>query len=236
MANYSIPGVYNFRDLSGIEIDGGVIKPKTFYRSDAFFELDENGVKTLQELNITRVVDLRATFEREQRGNRVKPIEEIHHPIFEQEFIPDWSKQVPKELYPQIISERSHRLASAIELVADADGAAVVHCTAGKDRTGLVVALALSAVGAKDDDVADNYAESQQNLSGGWLDRNLKFFDKIGVHISEHNKRVMVETPKWLMMDAMSFIRDRWGSSRNYLVDAGLPERKIDKLAEKLLA
>lgn len=231
----SISGLYNFRDLSGIDIDGGTVQPNTFFRSDAFYLIDEAGVKTMQDLNITRVVDLRATFETTERINKVSPIEEIHHPIFEREFIPDWSKQVPKLLYPQIITERAHRIASAIELIADADGAAVVHCTAGKDRTGLVVGVALSAVGAKDDDVADNYALSQENLSGEWLEKSLKVFERLGISISDHNKKVMVETPKWLMMDAMSFIRDKWGSSRNYLVDAGLSESKLDRLSEKLL-
>ena len=57
----------------------------------------------------------------------------------------------------------------------------LVHCTAGKDRTGVAIALLLDAVGAERDAVVADYAASEANLSGAWADRMFAMIDAMGI-------------------------------------------------------
>jgi hypothetical protein len=69
-------------------------------------------------------------------------------------------------LYSSIVDVAGPLFVRTIELLADAPAPALVHCTAGKDRTGLVVALLLTAIGVDRDAVVEDYAATQANMDG----------------------------------------------------------------------
>ncbi|WP_182142767.1 tyrosine-protein phosphatase [Schaalia sp. JY-X169] len=75
------------------------------------------------------------------------------------------------DLYQSMIASSPTELAQSIAAIATAtqSGAALVHCTAGKDRTGVVIALTQALLGVSDDDIVANYVQTQANLQGAWL-------------------------------------------------------------------
>ncbi|MFP3381581.1 tyrosine-protein phosphatase, partial [Bacillus sp. SIMBA_069] len=77
------------------------------------------------------------------------------------------------------------QLATAVRLIADSgEDPVLVHCTAGKDRTGLVVALALLAAGVDREDVVADYAQTADNLAGPWADAMLERMRAAGATVS----------------------------------------------------
>ncbi len=96
----------------------------------------------------------------------------VERPIFSGS-IASMTTGVPgvEQLYLTMLERFPVQLAAAVGDVANSveGGAVLVHCTAGKDRTGMVIALIQSLLGARDDDVIATYARTQANLSGEWL-------------------------------------------------------------------
>ena len=79
-------------------------------------------------------------------------------------------EQYPEGRNPQVVSylryleRRPDSIVAALRAIAEPDGATVVHCAAGKDRTGMVIALALSVAGVPPEVIAADYAESQSQM------------------------------------------------------------------------
>ncbi len=67
-------------------------------------------------------------------------------------------------VYLGYLGDRADSVIRALRMIAQPDGATIVHCAAGKDRTGVVVAFALAAVGVSVDDIADDYARTTERI------------------------------------------------------------------------
>src|SRR5438034_394341 len=77
-----------------------------------------------------------------------------------------------------------------------ADAPVVVHCTAGKDRTGIVVALALLAVGVDRETVVSDYALTEANLQGPWLEGMLELVRGYGVEVTPDLRIILGGSPR----------------------------------------
>jgi len=174
--------------------DGGTIASGRLLRSDNLQSLTDRDVERLLELRLTDVVDLRSDFEAESEGpgplTRVPQVHIHQHSLFREwregvgEDKPDTRPEVlPGAALPWIdlspsvqvdhpiashylsyLSDRPDSVVGALRDIARADGATLVHCAAGKDRTGTVVALALMLVGAERDAVVADYAASSERM------------------------------------------------------------------------
>jgi len=148
MAGIDIAGSYNARWSGGRE--GGLA------RSAALDEVGPAGADQLAALGIQLVIDLREPGERgtPRHGRTVAAV-----PLYR---LPDGPPQTGdlESVYDFLLRERGAALTEAVAAIADAPGPALVHCTAGKDRTGLVVALALAAAGHSDAEIVADYARS----------------------------------------------------------------------------
>jgi len=132
-----------------------------------------------------------------------------------------------------MLQDAQQRIGAAVAAVADApaDHGVVIHCFAGKDRTGLVAALLLSLAGVPDEDIAADYAESDPGvdaLNQSWFaaardDRQLLLRRRIS--ISPH--ATMLEVLRWLHEEA--------GGPEAYLTEAGLSEAQLDALRARLV-
>ena len=117
--------------------------------------LAEDGGLTQGQLVARTVIDLRSTEElaRDGRYARAHEVEFHHVPVFEEDALPfvaatrDTPAPPPGEDYVAIATCGREAIANTIEVLAAADYAAVFHCAAGKDRTGIVAALLLSILG-----------------------------------------------------------------------------------------
>ncbi len=170
-----LDGAFNFRDLGGLATnDGGTTRPGLLFRSDALHHLAPAAVDRLVDLGIRTVIDLRSAVELERSGRG--PLEStdigwLHAPLTHGDAAA--GNVVPPALaegdmgrhYVESLPARSEMLAQVITHLADRDNLpAVFHCTAGKDRTGMVAALVLSLVGVPDEVIVHDYTLTDDRM------------------------------------------------------------------------
>ena len=136
---------------------------------DGLTRLNENDCAALTELGLATVIDLRTVSEVDDRGRfPVETVEvDYHHlPLTESipgtEEVPDWGEaEYVTARYVHLLNEGRNSIARAIRLLAS-DGSlpAVFHCSAGKDRTGVLAAVVLGGLGVPDEVIVDDYALS----------------------------------------------------------------------------
>lgn len=226
----------NLREVGGYPtLNGGVLRWHALYRSDAPVQLGDSGLAVVAGLGLRTIVDLRTPGEAEGARSdlAVLPAQTMEISVLG----PDL-ESLPLELgaiYRYMVDDRGAAIAAAIRpLCADGALPALVHCTAGKDRTGVVVALILAVVGVADDLIAADYS-----LSAGYLDQDQT--PVIGqlsraAGISEEVTASLLVSPAMLIDDALARVRAGWGSAEQYLLDHGLRPAELAALRTALVA
>ena len=252
-----VEGTYNLRELGGFRADGGRTRFGTLFRSDALAALGDRGREQLAELGVARVIDLRDDAERRFAPDALPASAAlVAHPIF-----PSAHAHVARRLdiyglTEVIYLEHADTLAAALGLLAGAaarpagstpdrdpgagspaafTGATLFHCTAGKDRTGAVAALALLAVGVDRDDVLDDYAASEANLRGAWLEEHTAIVRARGIEITPEIAGLLGTTPADALERALVAVEREHGSVRDYLRAAGFTDAGIERLHAALV-
>ena len=183
-----LEGAVNVRDLGGLPTtDGGTTVAGRVLRSENLQDLTPADVERLVgDIGLTTVVDLRSTNEVAIEGpaplDALASVRHAHHPVL-REFldVSDTVKaalvteaaQADRERYPDdpmcghylgYLENRPEEVVGALRSIATAPGAAIVHCAAGKDRTGVVVALTLTAAGVEPEAIVADYAASDERI------------------------------------------------------------------------
>ncbi|GMA31307.1 tyrosine-protein phosphatase [Litorihabitans aurantiacus] len=178
-----IEGTWNARDAATLT----GLRPGVLLRTAALVGLTETGRDRLVELGVTDVVDLRSDLEAEnQGGDAVPPGVTVHRlpitpggalagqiagrgsdPAAMARFVelvqrPGFAHDLMAEVYREIVTapDAVAQLGRALTVLARAEGGVVVHCSAGKDRTGVLVALAALLAGADTAAVEADFAYS----------------------------------------------------------------------------
>jgi protein-tyrosine phosphatase len=231
-----LPGTTNLRDLGGYpSTDGGTVRWRTLLRSDALHRLDDSGRAALAGLGLRTVIDLRTNEEVMATPSALDGtgVRTYHVPLFDASAI----GRLPPELaaiYRYMIDDCGAAVAEAVGRLCAANALpGLIHCTAGKDRTGLVAAIVLSVVGVPDDIIAADYA-----MSGTHLDP--------GAATAISRIRAVSGVGRWLDLgalgaqpqvihEALAHIRARAGSVTGYLLQNGLTSRDIETLRRTLV-
>jgi protein-tyrosine phosphatase len=235
MTNSTIPGTYNFRDLGGLPATGGTTRPGRLLRSDALTGLADDGFEALLELGVRTAVDLREPKERRHDPPTLADGTVIHHqPIFANAFELNDHAGLP-EIYAGMLEHCGDRIAGVIRLLAEPDALpAVIFCSAGKDRTGLVAALTLSALGVPDELVAEEYARTEQVMHGAFRDVLIERSVKAGYNTQA--LAVKLGSPASLMRETLADLRERHNGAAGYLLDHGLEPQALDRLRHALVS
>ncbi|MBB1056555.1 tyrosine-protein phosphatase [Dietzia sp. B19] len=234
-----IEGTYNFRSTAGYEATAGVIRPHSLLRSDALHRLSANGISQFAAQGIVRVIDLRDATELQSSPSVLTAVEVVHHPIFAGAAMPSGAT-VPslEEIYRLIATERVTALVGAVRLIAEApEGGVLVHCTAGKDRTGMVVATALTAVGVPREQVLADYAASAENLAGEWANSMLTAYaGRIAGPVDEAVRELVSASPAEALDSALEVIDAQYGGVEPMLLNNGLDAVGLERLRSRLVA
>lgn len=237
-------GCHNVRDLGGLETaSGGRTRHARVVRADNVRRLTPAGWEAALDHGVARIVDLR--FEGETPGEPdvhpdvdvvVLPLRAGNDPerarAFEERLVAAAdTAPVFAAGYIEMLEELRPRVGAAVGAIADApaDRCVVVHCFAGKDRTGLVAALALSLVGVPDELVADDYEASDpgvQTLSAPWFAAAADA-DELALR-----RRICV-SPRETMLEVLAWLREA-GGAEAYLASTGVTERQIAALRARL--
>ncbi len=168
----ALEGAVNFRDLGGYRAaDGRSIRWRSLFRADDLSRLSGSDRAAVRTLGIATVIDLRSRAEVEAERF---PVEEIpvgfHHlpligtlPSFEEyRSGPGWFAGH----YLEIARRSGTQIAQAVAILGQPEAyPVVVHCAAGKDRTGVLVAVLLSLLGISDETIAEDYALSARAMN-----------------------------------------------------------------------
>lgn len=176
-----LDGAVNVRDLGGLPTAGGArTRAGVLLRSDNLQGLSDKDVRRLvDDQGVRTVLDLRTPGEIVAEGPGPLVAEGLRHVACN--LIPGWdprtydaARVVPHEKreegdlshhYIQYLDEAADQVVRALRVIADSDsGPVVVHCAAGKDRTGVVVALALVVAGVGREDVVADYALTGERI------------------------------------------------------------------------
>jgi protein-tyrosine phosphatase len=239
-----VDGLLNVRDLGGLTTPGGRrVRPGRIVRSDNLRGLTDDGAVTLvRDLAPQLVVDLRTEAEcaREGRGlANVAHVRYVNLPLQPKAALSP--EQVAAGLatnlfddYVLQIRDNSAPLLAALELLSEDETLpAVVHCTAGKDRTGVLVALLLDLLGVAREQIVADYAATTDNMPG-ILDRirSSSFFQGNGLAAAP--AWIFESTPE-TMRDFLSWLDEEHGGTERWATANGLSPAAVERLRANLL-
>src|SRR5207244_11194804 len=111
---------------------------------------------------------------------------------------------------------------------------ALIHCHAGKDRTGVLVALILAAIGVQHATIAADYALSATCLGADYLDETREWFTSKGWSWEEY--RHLAGAPAELMLSVLGQIDSHYGGVTPYLASIGVSHSLLERLRRRLTA
>jgi protein-tyrosine phosphatase len=232
-------GCVNVRDLGGLPLeDGGETAYRVVVRADDVAGLAPAGWRALADYGVARVVDLRWRDELAADPPRGLDVETVHVGLFgDDRSEPFGAKYDPyvdatdepadwyRWSYREALQDFRPRFAAALSAVATAPGTVVVHCSGGKDRTGLVSALALRLAGVPADAVVDDWALSEAS----WAESTPGWVAEAPDDIERARRRIYSVAPPAAMSDVVADL-----DARAYLEDAGVPGAQLDALRARL--
>lgn len=228
-------GVFNLRDVGGYPATGGrTTRWRALLRSDALHRLDPAGSAVLAGLGLRTVLDLRTEAEAEIAPSALDGLADRRTHI---SLLAGDLAALPLELdaiYRYMIDQCGDRIGEAVKVLADGGALpALVHCSAGKDRTGIVVALILAVLGVPDEVIAADY-----ELSAAYLDTestaaiaHLQASTGLGAELTQP----LLSSPSPLILDVLAWARAAGGSVDGYLIDRGLTKADLERLRAALL-
>ena len=235
----ALDGAVNFRDLGGYAtVDGRRTRWRVLFRADGLSELSQTDFSVMRDLGIRTVVDLRSGHEVEQSRFDVDahPVDFHHFPFIDQ--LPDveqWDRR-PGLLgaqYKEMLDDAAPQIIGALEVLTAPDSRpAVFHCTAGKDRTGLLSALVLSLLGVPEETVVADYALSGEAMERLRAKLIVKYPDSKDT-ITDIDEVFSANPAN--MVDLFAYLRERYGSVTEYAVTVGVPDAVVARLREELL-
>lgn len=234
-----LEGAANFRDLGGLPATTGkVVRLGRIFRSDALHRLTGTDVDLLGTFGIATLIDLRSNEELVRSGPSpliASGVRHHHVPVFDVDALP--TDRLPTttlvDMYVSLLRNCSASFREIFRLLADAPSyPAVIHCAAGKDRTGITSALILGSLGVADDVIVADYAITDGNMTRMIEIGRDAQVDISDLDIPEHLMRAMPETMETFLLA----IRTEWGSISGYLGSIGVADHEIATLATYLLA
>ncbi len=226
-----VPGAVNFRDVGGLAAGSGRTRSGVLYRSGNLSALDAAGLQALTGLGIRRIVDLRDDREVDRWPSRVGGLGEriTRVPILEGSARSYFTQDIGlAELYRVMVDQAADAVVATVAAIAR-DQPVVVHCTAGKDRTGVTVAMALAAVGVDDDAVVADYARTETLLP---VEHNRAVLALLQAQYPDavHAEELATRSPAAVMVGLLAHVRGAHGSIAGYLVANGLDSADLDRL------
>ena len=237
-----LPGTWNFRDIGGIPTSTGPVRHGRVFRSAVLSELGPVGREALENLGVTNVFDLRGDREIAKDGADQVPDSVIvsvtpFHPEEDETPVHEAAEDAPlapadriRRYYAAMptFGPAQKSVAEVLRTIADGPGNVLVHCAAGKDRTGWTIATLLTAIDADRDAVLADYLLSNAAIESlrEWM--RVQYGDEF-----DDDREILGVDPSYLQAAFDSADRN-FGSFIGYLdaigVDAGVRERLRHRL------
>jgi protein-tyrosine phosphatase len=222
-----LAGTRNVRDVGGYPAAGGRrTRWRTLLRSDELTRLPDASRVALEELGLRQVVDLRWPEELVISPNSFRESERVRYtsiPLLADDPTPHAGLE---GMYKHVLDARGTQLADVVRALLAEDGLpAIIGCAAGKDRTGVTIALLLDLAGVPRDVIVEDYAISAH------------YFASPAAHIELDDWRsrsLVVDSPPEFMEGALAHLDGMHGGARSLLRRHGLADAELDRLVDLL--
>lgn len=234
-----LPGTYNLRDVGGYRTrDGRTTRWRTFWRADSLHRLPPEAQAVLLEHGVRTVLDLRRSDELRAAPNVFAAATAVayHHLSLLVDTPPLPGLPQPLvDTYRRMLDERQAQICETLRLLAAPGGLpAVVHCTAGKDRTGLIAALVLGLAGVPEETIVEDYTLSSRYLVGPFLEEIRQRALARGYTWEQYQP--LVRCPPEFMHATLQYLKGHYGGIEAYAHTIGLGHAQIAQLQGALVA
>lgn len=229
---------FNVRDLGGYAGEAGPVTWRRYYRAGAPTHLDDDDIERARGLGIRSVIDLR----REDEGQRTRPhpIAELgatYHllPVIREEAAQDLlpGARISSELYLNFLDVGGDSFRTIFEVLGNPDSyPVVVHCSAGKDRTGVVSAMALEILGVPRETIEADYAMTNLERERAWA-----FWQERGGWFATATPDQLdfaLSVPPEAISGFLDGLQARYGGAEGYLRGVGVPAEAFRGLRRAL--
>jgi protein-tyrosine phosphatase len=240
----------NFRDVGGIAASGNRrIKAGIVFRSANPDRLNKSDKEKLRSLNIRTIIDLRAPEEYGKNYVSFDHSEKLSLPLDFQKttrerlkpviFGKDSEKviaDISNDIYLEILDASAPVFRHVMEILASPGRTPVlIHCQAGKDRTGIIVALILLAMGVERELVLDDFLKSNEALLP-YFKRHLLIRKIVSFgYFPYRNILFAVQVRQRNIESVLDRIEDHYGGIEGYLSSAGFDISRLADIRNTLL-
>ncbi|MEP7214675.1 MAG: tyrosine-protein phosphatase [Anaerolineaceae bacterium] len=238
-------GIHNFRSIAPYPAKGGAhFRAHAVYRSGALERMTAADAAWLRDsLGVQTVIDLRHPDEltgvSQDHGlaDRVVPISIFSETTAQLDVTAElnglYGPGISGGRYLHYLGMAGERFARAFRLFAEAPSYPVlVHCTAGKDRTGVLLALVMDVVGVSEADIAAEYGLSDNSIEA--LIEYLRATGRV-LEGTDAEIRARLATPPEKMAEFMRLLRTKYGTAADYLATQGVTEAEFASVRGHLL-
>jgi len=223
---------FNIRDLGGYSTaDGAVTKFHTFLRADDLANLDDAELQFLLDYGVHTIIDLRSKEECEKQPNPFAARTDVrYHNIALLDNVIDedadalgaTAQEFIKDFYIGLVDNTAAAIGAVFTALADADGAVLFHCAAGKDRTGVIAALLLGLAGVSEADIIANY-----EVTYTYIRRNPTFAG------AEYHSDLMLSSREYIE-SMIACVNSAHGGFVQYLKsDTELTDERVQRIRER---
>ena len=241
--HFPFEGCFNFRDIGGyLNQDGRRVKKGLYFRAGRQDRMTDKDLSQLSDLNISTQIDLRKQEEVLDQGKG--PLEAMGANYMNIAVIPEGgSDRLNKLVGDTGISGK--RYLGYLEfgptswlrlfgILAEEENLPVLlHCTAGKDRTGVSTAFLLSVLG-----VSRNIIEADYLLTNLDTERQADFIESTIGYPEGYDREKMISiagVPQNAMKDFLDGVESKWGSAVEYLEKIGITQEQMEKIRNNFL-
>lgn len=251
-----------FRDLGGVEVaDGRRVRHGLFFRAGILMDASPAVVSAVRDLGLRWVMDLRSAHERSYHGSHsgaawgdygtarllnsdvstdVRAGNAALMHLLESDFSAAGAQRMMRATYAHLPQGFRQQLPRLFDLLLDDAGLPLlIHCTAGKDRTGFACALVLHALGAAEEQIFDEYLKSGDLLVGTTVAASMgQMLERtLGRPADAEALAVIMGVRREFLETALDAVRGEYGSLDRYLEQVGgLTPVRREQLRLRLLA
>ena len=241
--HFPFEGCFNFRDIGGyLNKEGKKIKKGIYFRTGRQDRMSNKDLSELKNLKISTQIDLRKPEEILDQGKG--PLEQMGAEYFNIPIIPDGGSDhlsrlvgdtgISGKRYLGYLEFGPEPWLKIFEILAYKDSLPLVlHCTAGKDRTGVSTAFLLSILG-----VNRNVIEADYLLTNLDTERQANFIESTVGYPDGYNRERMISAagvPQDAMKVFLDGVESKWGSVIGYLQEVGVTKEQMDMIRKNFL-
>lgn len=230
-----LEGTYNTRELGGyINQDGKTLKKQKLLRSDTLSNLTDNDREKLYRYGIRTVIDLRRSreiLEEPSKLQHYKDIKYYHISLSLNDhygFMQQRKEESLFDLYKGYLTGRQEQLNEIIEVISShLSNGVLFHCTAGKDRTGIISMILLKICNVDDETIKMDYEVSEGNMFDYLMKRR-----NDGI---QNEPDFLLRSDRSEMDKTLHFIESHYGTFHQYISHIKIPSNVLDTIRNHVL-